>query len=155
MHYEGIDDQFLFINAGYNLRASEVNAAIGLVQYPKLTGFVNTRIRNAGLLSKSLPQWLRTQDDRGSSWFGFPVGAEDSVNVRRLREHLRGDGIETRSIICGNIARQPGMLLWPHRVSGDLGHADRVMQQGFSLPCHQAMNEADCQYIIDSIDRFV
>lgn len=142
-HYEGIDDKFLFVNAGYNLRASEVNAAIGLVQYPKLEKFVANRRKTAERLKKIFEKSsVSVQKDNGSSWFGFPI-----VTATPLREHFDKCGIETRPIICGNIARQPGMKLWPHRIVGDLAYADKVMKYGFAIPCHQDMTEADCDYI--------
>jgi len=153
---DGFDNRFVFINAGYNLRASEVNAAMGLVQYPKLKGYVENRRKAAKMLTESLSSRnLAVQKDTGgSSWFGFPVTVTGPYVAERLRTHLENDGIETRSIICGNIARQPGMKLWPHRVVGDLKHADHVMRQGFSLPCHQDMSVEDCERIGESVRGF-
>lgn len=142
-HFPGMDDKFTFINAGYNLRASEVNVAIGLIQYPKLEKFVASRRKTANRLKEIFKNLsVMTQEDNGSSWFGFPI-----VTSTPLREHFENNGIETRPIICGNIARQPGMKLWPHRILGDLAYADEVMKYGFAIPCHQDMTEADCDYI--------
>lgn len=149
-HVEGIDDRFLFVNAGYNLRASEVNAAIGLVQIEKLPGFVTQRRRIAERLKAVFePYPVRTQEDRGSSWFGFPVIAD-----QELRQNFEANGIETRPIICGNIARQPGMMHWSHRVVGDLAYADEVMRDGFAIPCHQDMTEADCDHIAQVLEDY-
>lgn len=139
VHHAGIDNKFLFINAGYNLRASEVNAAIGLVQHKKLDGFVSKRKEVATRL-KTIFKDSVTQQDNGSSWFGFPV-------INGMREHFDKNGVETRPIICGNIARQPGMKLWPHRVIGTLKNADVIMESGYALPCHQGMTDEDCDYI--------
>lgn len=148
--YEGIDPRFLFINAGYNLRASEVNAAMGLVQIKKLADFVSNRRKTAGQLKEIFkPYPVRTQEDCGSSWFGFPLVAKDG-----LRQHFEECGIETRPVICGNIARQPGMKLWEHRVSGELKHADEVMQHGFAIPCHQGMTDDDCEHIKNSLGSY-
>jgi len=155
-HYEGIDDKFLFVNAGYNLRSTELNAAIGLVQFDKLAGFVERRRTAAKYLGKQFAYYnLSIQKDMGSSWFGFPVIVNEKVSARALRDHFEADGIETRSIICGNIARQPGMQLWPHRVVGDLHHSDHVMKNGFSLPCHQDIGYDECNYMINSLNVFM
>jgi CDP-6-deoxy-D-xylo-4-hexulose-3-dehydrase len=155
--YPDIDPRFLFVNAGYNLRATEVAAAMGLVQLGKLAGFVEKRRAAAmDLLNNFDPHSDRfaTQKETSggrSSWFGFPViGKNDltaDADAALLRSEFERKGVETRSIICGNIARQPGMQLWPHRVVGDLKHADHVMRCGFSIPCHQNMTLEETDYI--------
>lgn len=149
-----IDPKFLFVNAGYNLRATELQAAIGLVQLPKLRGFVEARRKAAHGLKQvfSCYDYLDVQEetDKGeSSWFGFPIVVKDG-DASSLREHLEKNGVETRAIICGNIARQPGMKLWPHRIPFDLPNADRVMKQGFSIGCHQNIGEEQIVYV-DSV----
>ncbi len=143
-----IDPRFLFVNAGYNLRATELAAAIGLVQLGKLAGFVERRREIAAHMKTIFSRYgdtVRMQKETPggkSSWFGFPLVCH-SEPAAPLREHFEAHGIETRPLICGNIARQPGMKLWPHRVVGDLKNADHVMKSGFSLPCHQGItNEA-------------
>ncbi len=153
-----IDPKFLFVNAGYNLRATELQAAIGLVQLKKLTGFVVTRRRIAKKLTEIFSHYddlfsIQHECPKGkSSWFGFPVIVKNNPahpHARYIREHFEKNGIETRPLICGNIARQPGMKLWPHRVVGDLRHADHAMKSGFSIGCHQGMTEESCEYVSD------
>jgi len=153
-HYEGIDDKFLFVNAGYNLRSTELNAAIGLIQFGKLRGFVENRKKAASMLSETFNRYdgISIQKDMGSSWFGFPLITE---KAKELRSHFEKDGIETRPLICGNIARQPGMQLWPHRIAGDLKNADNVMKNGFSIGCHQDVGVNECEYVADSLARFM
>jgi len=158
-----IDPRFLFVNAGYNLRSTEVSAAIGLVQLPKLAGFVDARRAAAGRLAEGFRRYghflsIQNETPGGrSSWFGFPVIVSDDApfKAKALRQHFERHGIETRAVICGNIARQPGMRLWPHITVGRLPHADRVMRNGFSLPCHQAMDEAACQRVTGALDEFM
>jgi len=151
-----IDPRFLFVTDGYNLRASEVNAAMGVVQMGKVDGFIAQRKKIANLLKVVFEPYVecaRTQKDEGSTWFGFPVVGE-KVHTEKFRQHLENNGVETRSLICGNIARQPAMELYEHRVHGDLIHADHVMEHGFSLPCHQSMNETDVEYIQTVVDEY-
>ena len=160
--YPNIDPKFLFVNAGYNLRATELQAAIGLVQYRKLNDFVAARRRVAEKLKSVFDRYadmIQTQQElpeAQSSWFGFPVVIKDDAsffNARYVRAYLENHGIETRPLICGNIARQPGMKLWPHRISGDLKHADHVMKSGFSIGCHQGMTDDDVDYIETVISK--
>lgn len=161
--HPGIDPRFLFVNAGYNLRSTEVNAAIGLVQLPRLAGFVEARRHAARMLTEVVGRYghfLSVQHETPggrSSWFGFPLIVADDApfTARALRDHLEAGGVETRAIICGNIARQPGMKLWPHVVVGELPHADRVMRQGFSIGCHQAVDAEACGYVGEVLGQFM
>jgi len=155
-----IDPRFLFVNAGYNLRATELQAAIGLIQLRKLNGFVETRRGIAVRLAEIFGHYpdifdIQHESTKGkSSWFGFPVIVKENPtnpHARYVRDHLEKNGIETRPLICGNIARQPGMKLWPHRVVGDLKHADHVMKSGFSIGCHQGMTDESCEHIRDTL----
>ncbi len=161
--YSHIDPKFLFVNAGYNLRTTELNAAIGLVQMPKLPGFlVVRRAAAAGLIEAFKPysHLLSVQKEtRGaeSSWFGFPVivHADAPFTTKALRAHFERFNVETRSVIAGNIARQPGMQLWDHVQVGTLKNADHVMTHGFSLPCHQGVDEAALRHMTRVIDAFM
>jgi CDP-4-dehydro-6-deoxyglucose reductase, E1 len=157
--YHDIDPRFLFVNAGYNLRATELQAAIGLVQLNKLNSFIEARRKTAKRLTEifSHHDIFQTQQElpKGkSSWFGFPVVVKQNPTspwAGHVREKLEKNGIETRALICGNIARQPAMKLWPHRIWGDLKHADHVMKQGFSIPCHQGMTDESCEHIRETL----
>ena len=158
-----IDPRFLFVAAGYNLCPTEMAAAMGLVQLPKLSGFVKARRATADLLVQAFGRYenhltYQHEEPNGhSSWFGFPVIVSDNApfTAKEIREAFEEAGIETRPIICGNIARQPGLKCYPHTVVGDLPNATRVMKNGFSLPCHQAVDAAACDYIRDTLDNFM
>lgn len=164
-----LDSKFLFVNVGYNLRASEVAAAMGLVQERKLAQFVRARKRVAAGLQRAVHPYaevLRTQHEHShqgtvagstSSWFGFPIVVEDDAPFEpaALRMALEAAGIETRSIIAGNITRQPAMEMCEYRVVGTLDESDAVMDRGFSIGCHQAMTDADVAYVAETLDAFM
>lgn len=155
-----IDPRFLFVNAGYNLRATELQAAMGLVQFKKMPDFLSQRRVIASGLRRVFAKYqdvLRVQKENGeSSYFGFTVVVRQGATftAKSLREHFERRGVETRSIICGNIARQPGMKLWPHRVVGGLRHADQVMQSGFSIGCHQNMTDESVEHVRVVLQEF-
>jgi CDP-6-deoxy-D-xylo-4-hexulose-3-dehydrase len=92
-----------------------------------------------------------------SSWFGFPVILKPGApfTVAELTSHLNAAGIETRPIICGNIARQPALKLYQHRTDGEMTHADRVMDRAFSFGNHQAIDELARRYVTDRIEEFL
>ena len=156
---EGFDRKFCFVELGYNFRLTEVQAAIGLCQLPKLDGIVDRRRaahRMYGEALRDIP-YLRFQKENGkSSCFGFSIVLDGApFAVTELRQHLEARGIETRPIICGNIARQPVMAKYEHRVVGDLKSATDVMVNGFSLGCHQDVSESDIEYVADTMREFI
>ena len=126
-----IDPRFLFVGAGYNLRSTEMAAAMGLVQLPKLAGFVDARRAAAKLLIQAFEpyeKWLTWQHETPngrSSWFGFPIVIKDDApfTAKQMREAFDKAGIETRPIICGNIALQP----WHLRVRPGYTHNGRPL----------------------------
>ena len=142
-----LDPRFTFINQGYNLRLNELQAAIGLVQLPKLDSYVALRRATAHAWLAELEPFgqsleFQVEEPKGaSSWFGFPVVVREEAPCMPydIKAALNEAGVETRPIICGNIALQPGMQLYPHRVVGDLTAATRVMRNGFSWGNHQSV----------------
>ena len=158
-----IDPRFLFVNLGYNLRITEPQAAIGLVQLPKLAGFVEARRRNTQAWHEDLGRWNDIFDlqlempNARSSCFGFPLVVHERAPfaVRDIKECLGRANIETRAIIAGNIAVQPGLQLYAHRVVGDLAHSTRVMRRGFAIGNHQGVDAAARQYVSGKIAEFM
>ncbi|MED5360174.1 MAG: DegT/DnrJ/EryC1/StrS family aminotransferase, partial [Pseudomonadota bacterium] len=161
--YPDIHPRFLFVNLGYNLRATELQGAMGSVQLPKLPSYVEARRQNAEKLVSQLKAnepLLRTQTTTPQgehSWFGFPItlGIDAPFSVDDIMTALGDFGIETRPIICGNIARQPGLKLYPHRTQGDLTHASAVMERGFSFGNHQDIDNAARDHILGAIEMFL
>jgi len=161
--YPDIDKRFLFVNQGYNLRLTELQAAFGSVQLPKLAGFVETRRTNTAEWSKDLGRWpeffeLQQETPKArSSCFSFPLVLKKDApfNVGEITAFLSQARIETRPIICGNIAEQPAMKLYEHRRVGDLRHASRVMHQGFAFGNHQAVDAAARAYVTGKIAEFL
>lgn len=153
--YPTIDDRFLFVNHGYNLRITDLQASIGIQQIRKLDRFVGVRRKVAGGLRSVFEPWenvfrqQKTSVGGESSWFGFPlICSNDSGSMRDgICHQLNLKGIETRPIICGNVALQPAMKLFPHRVVGELRFATEIMNNGFSIGCHHAMGDEHIAYI--------
>lgn len=156
---EGFDRNFCFVELGYNLRMTEVQAAIGLCQLPKLASIVEKRRAAHQMYEKYLSHipYLRFQKENGkSSCFGFTIVLNNAPFLATdLRQYLESKGIETRPIICGNIARQPVMKKYSHRVVGDLKHATEIMLNGFSIGCHQDITENDVFYVSQCMEAFV
>jgi len=75
--------------------------------------------------------------------------------VSQLTDALEAAYIETRPIICGNIARQPAIKLYQHRAHGDLKHATEVMERAFSFGNHQAINDNARNYVVENVRLFL
>lgn len=161
--YPHIDPRFIFINQGYNLRPTELNAAMGAIQLPKLDQFNDMRRDAAAYLLKNLAKYqeyfhFQQETPKGKSvWFGFSMIVKESAPFKAhdIAAYLKQNRIESRPIIAGNMTRHPGVQMFPHRISGDLTAADRVMKNGFSFGCHQGTDLNACKYIVDVVDAFV
>lgn len=145
---EGFDPRFYFVELGYNLRLTEMQAAMGLVQLTKLSSFVEKRRELLTILSERLQSgWMNLQKETPygeSSAFGTAI-----IGSPGLRRHAQSKGIETRPVIAGNLARHPGIAKYPHLIRGSLDVADKILHDGFAVPCHQGMTNDDAHAIAD------
>lgn len=161
--YPDIDPRFIFVNLGYNLRATECQARMGQVQLPKLAGFVDQRRANVATYFKNLTKYSDIfdfqQETMGarSSWFGFSIVLKKNCpfKVREFSDFMKSQKIENRPIIAGNIALHPVMKMYEHHVSGDQSASTNIMKNGIAFGCHQAMDEVAVDYVCGKIDEFV
>lgn len=161
--YPEIDPRFIFINLGYNLRPTEVNAAIAQIQLPKLDEIIAIRRELANFYLHHLSKYedffyVQKVPPKGKhSWFGFTLVLKDNApfSLKDITTYLQQHHIETRPIIAGNMARHPALKLYSHRIAGDLSGADTVMKKGFAMPCHHAVDQFAREYVINTIDSFI
>lgn len=155
-------ERYRFINTGFNLRPSELNAAFGLHQLARLDGFNASRRAATQGLSKRLDPFVKTgrlrlmtvTEGGDAAFFGFPVLCRSGNERDRLVLHLDARGVETRPIICGNMARQPAMKHIRHHVAGALRGADEIMDQGLYWGMHPSFGEAEIDHIAKVIEEF-
>ena len=160
--YPEIDPDFLFINTGFNLRPTEINAAFGLIQLQKLDAFNHRRNEIARLWNErflaSIEQGIfcpmQPTGRAHLAWFGYPVICREQRIRRALKQHLDGHGIETRPILCGNLARQPALANIPHRISGSLSGADKIMECGLLWGLYPLMPDHDLDYVANVVMDF-
>jgi CDP-6-deoxy-D-xylo-4-hexulose-3-dehydrase len=161
----GIDKRFLFVNLGYNFRATEVQGAFGIHQVPKLEAFIRQRRENVEDLNAALrkySEWLlecpgRDGDGSRSVWFGYPITVRTEAPFSRddLVRFLESRGIETRPIMAGNFQDQPAIKLFEHRIAGPLTNAALIMRQSFFIGNHHAMGESERRYVKECVDEFM
>ncbi|MCS7054731.1 MAG: lipopolysaccharide biosynthesis protein RfbH [Thermoflexales bacterium] len=160
---EGYDHKYTYSHIGYNLKATDMQAAVGVAQLAKLPGFIQARRRNFAFLYEGLrdlsdvlilPQATPYTEP---SWFGFPITVAESAPFSRneLVQFLEGRKIGTRLLFGGNLTRQPAYQGCPFRVVGDLRNTDRIMRDTFWVGVYPGLNEAMLSYVIESIHEFV
>ena len=160
-----IDERFLFVNLGYNLRPMELQGAFGLHQVAKLEPFIKVRRDNVDFWNAGLrrhARWLRAcpgRDTNGSRsvWFGYPITVRPEAPFSRdeLVRFLESKRIETRPIMAGNFRDQPAIGLFPHRIAGGLERAEHVMRQSFFIGNHHAISEGDRAWVVECVDEFM
>lgn len=157
-----IDPAFVFYAMGYNFRMTEVQAAIGLVQLRKAVRFDAVRKAAWQMYRERLGEFedvLAFQEPTAysePSWFGFGMRVRENATFSRtaLRGYLLDRGIESRPIIAGNIARQPGAR-GVVEVFGDLPAADAICGHAFSIGCHPSITPDDVDYVYDVFRNFL
>ena len=153
----------MFVNDGYNLRITEPQAAMGLLQIDKIDNFIESRQNNAKKYFSELESlgdffsFQITTKDSENSHFGFPMILKNNTYFNRdeICTFLNNNGIETRPIIAGNLARQPANNLFEHRVSGKLSNSDYIMDNGFSVGVHQSLSSDAINYVTGKIKEFI
>lgn len=159
----GYDHKYVYSHVGFNLKATEMQAAIGCAQFQRLDGFVEARRRNHAYLSGELGQWedrlILPSPTLGSdpSWFGFAVTIREDSGFTRgeLLGHLDRRRVETRNIFSGNLLRQPGFADITHRVVGDLRNSDRVTTDSFFVGVYPGLDDEQLAYIVESFNSFL
>ena len=157
-----IDRRFLFATTGFNVRPTEINGAIGLIQIERLDGF-NERRRQIGRLFDDALAPLteagklsvqRFAQECEAAPFGYPLVCASKRERDGLQRALEESGVETRPVICGNIAKHPAMAHVPHRISGSLAGADRIMERGLYFGAHPLMSQEDVDHVVGVIKRY-
>ena len=122
-----------------------------------------SRRQNSAWFRRELAQYgdffdFQEEQPKGRhSWFGFPirVKANAGFKVTELTKALNAKHVETRPIIAGNIARQPALKMYEHRVVGDMKHSNAVMDGAFSFGNHQDVDSGARQYVAEQVRAFL
>lgn len=159
----GYDHKYIYSHAGYNLKITDMQAAVGLAQLDRLEGFIAARRRNFALLKEGLAELQEVFElpeatpGADPSWFGFPITLRPGLGFSReeLLVHLNERRIGTRLLFAGNLVRQPFMLGRPWRAVGELANSDRVMRDTFWLGVYPGIDDAAAAYVLDTMKGFV
>jgi CDP-6-deoxy-D-xylo-4-hexulose-3-dehydrase len=154
----GYDHKYTYSHIGYNLKLTDMQAAVGVAQLEKLDDFISARRRNAEHLAEKLAgvSWLalpRELPGGASSWFGFPIRLLPDAPIDRnaLVAHLDERKIGTRLVFAGNITRQPAYAEVTSRSVGDLSNADIIMNDVLWVGTFPGLGTDELDYIARSI----
>ncbi|MEQ8148044.1 lipopolysaccharide biosynthesis protein RfbH [Streptomyces sp. OP7] len=158
----GYDHKYIFSHVGYNLKATDIQAALGLTQLAKLDSFIEARRRNWQRLREGLdgvPGLLLPEATPRSepSWFGFVITVDPEAPFSRaeLVDFLEGRKIGTRRLFAGNLTRHPAYIDQPHRIVGDLANSDVITEHTFWIGVYPALTDEMLDYVTASIKEFV
>lgn len=159
---KGYDHKYIYSHIGYNLKATDIQAALGLSQLKKIDSFVAARKSNFQYLKTSLsdiedfilPEPTANSDP---SWFGFPITIRPDSGLDRtqLLRHLEEKKIGTRLLFGGNLLKQPAYKNVEHRVIGSLPNTNLIMTNTFWLGVYPGLTSQMLSYVSDVIHDFV
>jgi CDP-6-deoxy-D-xylo-4-hexulose-3-dehydrase len=155
----GYDHKYIYTHVGYNLKATDMQAAVGVAQLEKLPGFIEARKRNFRALREGLGDledaYVLPEATEGSdpSWFGFPIAVRPEAPVTRneVVQFLDSRRIATRELFGANLTRQPAYAGLPHRTIGDLRNSDYVMDNVFWVGVYPGLTGPELDYMVDSL----
>lgn len=159
----GYDHKYVYSHIGYNLKVTDMQAAIGVAQLKKLPSFIEARRRNHALLAAGLSKHesyllLHTAPPKAvPSWFGYVITVRPDAPFTRnnLTAALEQARIETRNLFCGNLLRHPAYEKIVHRVEGTLSNTDAITSNTFFIGVYPGMTDAMIRHMLNTIDVFI
>jgi len=159
----GYDHKYVYSHIGYNLKVTDMQAAVGCAQLAKLDSFVAKRQANFG----KLLEICRPYEDRfilpkatphsEPSWFGFAITVREKAGFTRtdLARFLDANRIETRNLFSGNLLRHPAFESIPHRIVQDLTNTDTVMNNTLFIGVYPGLDHSQLDYVAEVFERFM
>lgn len=156
----GYDHKYIYSNLGYNLKVTDIQAALGVAQFKKLPGFIEARRRHAAFYLEKLHPFeehliLPTVPGKANpSWFGFPITVREHIDRRKFIHWLEEVNIETRLVFGGNILKQPGFREIPRRVPGSLAGTDAIMERTLFIGVYPGLTAQMLEFVVERIAEF-
>lgn len=162
----GYDHKYVYSHFGYNLKATDMQAAVGCAQLKKLPDFVDRRRRNFDRLYRGLKPLEdklilpKAQEDSKPSWFGFMLTCREGLDRKRVIDYIENEGIQTRMLFAGNLIKHPcfdqmRQKKTGYRTVGDLKNTDCIMENSFWIGLYPGMTEEMLDTMIEVIKEAV
>lgn len=165
---KGYDHKYVYSHFGYNLKVTDMQAAIGCAQLDKLPSFIEARKKNWAALRKGLDglsnNFILPEPSENSdpSWFGFLLTVKDGIGLTRedIVNRLEGANIQTRMLFAGNITKHPCFDVMRKagkgfRIAGDLKNTDKIMNDTFWIGVYPGMTQEMVRHMINQIELIV
>ena len=163
---EGYDHKYVYSHFGYNLKATDMQAAIGVAQLKKMPGFAEKRRHNHERLYNGLineqDKLILPEKCEGSnpSWFGFLLTCKDGLDRKAVVKYIEDHGIQTRMLFAGNLIKHPCFDEMRktgkgYRVAGSLENTDRIMKDSFWIGVYPGMTDEKIDYMIQIIKEAI
>lgn len=159
----GYDHKYIYSHIGYNLKVTEMQAAVGVEQIKKLPGFIAKRKENFQMLYRGLEKFEnyfilpRAAMHSDPSWFGFPIIVRSNAPFTRdgIVRYLEDHRIATRMLFGGNLIKQPAYADMTYRAPAALANTDMVMNNLFWIGVYPGLTEKKIQYVLTVFGEFV
>ena len=161
----GYDHKYVYSHFGYNLKATDMQAAIGCAQLEKFPSFVERRKENFRRMKSQLAgleEYLilpEAAENSDPSWFGFLITCKEGVDRNALVQYIEDHGVQTRMLFAGNLTKHPCFDEMRkekegYRVVGDLMNTDRIMNESFWVGLYPGMSEKKIDYMAKVIRNY-
>jgi CDP-6-deoxy-D-xylo-4-hexulose-3-dehydrase len=158
----GYDHKYVYSHVGYNLKVTDMQAAVGVEQLKKLPDFIKARKENFEKLYKGIKEFEEylilpeAEENSDPSWFAFPLSVRenDKFTKNELVNYLEENKVMTRQLFAGNLTRQPAYQNVEYRVVGDLANTDYIMNNTFFIGVYPGLNDQKIEYIIQQFADF-
>jgi CDP-4-dehydro-6-deoxyglucose reductase, E1 len=159
---QGYDHKFVYSHIGYNLKLTDMQAAVGRAQLKKLPEFIQKRKDNFNRLEKGMEQFgkyliLPTATPKSEpSWFGYLITIRDGQKFIRndIIKYLNENKVHTRNLFAGNLLKQPAFKNIDYRVVGNLKNTDKIMNDTFFIGVYPGLGNQEIDYIIKKFEEF-
>ena len=159
----GYDHKYIYSHIGYNLKITDMQAAVGVAQLEKLPRFIEARRKNFAFLYENLKKYEKyfvlpqTTKDSEPSWFGFPVLVKEDAPFTRadIVNYLEENKIATRMLFGGNLTKQPAYQSVEYRILGSLKNTDLVMNNLFWIGVYPGLTKEKLEFIDGIIEKFM
>ena len=157
----GYDHKYIYSNVGYNLKVTDMQAAIGLSQLNKAPYFIQKRNENWNYLSEGINQspllknsfqTIKTNENCSPSWFGFPLLCKNGKNREKIVAALEEKRVGTRLFFAGNLTKQPAYKNVNYRIHSELKNTDTIMNSLFWIGVHPNIEKEHMDYMLESLE---
>lgn len=161
---KGYDHKYTYSHFGYNLKVTDMQAAIGVAQLKKLPDFVEKRRYNweklRGLLEPLQDKLILpvATENSNPSWFGFLITLKAGIDRKKVVDYIEASGVQTRMLFAGNLIKHPCFnemraTCSGYRVVGNLENTDRIMNDSFWVGVYPGMTDGKIEYMAEQIKK--